>query len=168
MIEPILKPLPADSRTTQVIGAIDDQGLPIFLYETVLEQILEFSDQQTSQERGGFLLGGLYVDRRPYIEVRHFEPAHQAESRAASLTFTHDTWSTLQRRMESHYPEEILLGWHHTHPDFGVFLSSYDLFIHRHFFSQPWQVAMVVDPKRQEMGFFHSDPGSKHLEAKWL
>ena len=28
------------------------------------------------------------------------------------------------------------------------------MFIHRHFFPQPHQVALVVDPQRQELGFF--------------
>ena len=46
------------------------------------------------------------------------------------------------------------MGWYHTHPDFGVFLSGHDVFIHRHFFGQPLQVAYVVDPIRQTRGFF--------------
>ena len=60
----------------------------------------------------------------------------------------------MTRTVEDKYPDHHVLGWHHTHPDFGVFLSAYDLFIHRHFFPQPWQVALVVDPLRQELGFF--------------
>jgi proteasome lid subunit RPN8/RPN11 len=47
-----------------------------------------------------------------------------------------------------------VVGWHHTHPGFGVFLSGYDLFIHQHFFREPWQIALVIDPQRQELGFF--------------
>jgi hypothetical protein len=29
-----------------------------------------------------------------------------------------------------------------------------DLFIHRNFFRQPWQVALVVDPQQKAAGFF--------------
>ena len=63
------------------------------------------------------------------------------------------------------------MGWYHTHPDFGVFLSSHDLFIHRHFFGQPLQVAYVVDPIRQTRGFFQwrgdalDEVGGYHLTA---
>jgi hypothetical protein len=46
------------------------------------------------------------------------------------------------------------VGWYHTHPDYGIFLSGQDLFIHRNFFDQPLQVAYVVDPIRQTRGFF--------------
>ena len=52
------------------------------------------------------------------------------------------------------HPELDIVGWYHTHPDFGIFLSSHDLFIHRHFFAQTLQVAYVVDPIRQTRGFF--------------
>ena len=51
-------------------------------------------------------------------------------------------------------PDLDIVGWYHTHPDFGIFLSSHDLFIHRNFFDQPLQVAYVVDPIRQTRGFF--------------
>jgi proteasome lid subunit RPN8/RPN11 len=51
-------------------------------------------------------------------------------------------------------PDHQIVGWHHTHPGFGIFLSRHDEFFHRNFFSQPWQVALVVDPQRGELGFF--------------
>ena len=36
----------------------------------------------------------------------------------------------------------------------GVFLSGYDLWLHEHFFPAPWQVALVVEPRAGEGGFF--------------
>jgi proteasome lid subunit RPN8/RPN11 len=86
--------------------------------------------------------------------VRHFHPAREAQGSLAALKFTHDTWSTLRRELEANFPNESVLGWQHTHPGMGVFLSGYDLFIQRNFFGQPWQIALVVDPKQQEFGFF--------------
>ena len=156
MIEPIPIPVPLAHPKPQgkAIGRIYDDSLPIFVHETVLEEILDYSEQDLTCEVGGFLLGGLYQDRRRYVELRHFLPARDAQSRAASLTFTHETWAMLHREAPRRYPDDVVLGWHHTHPGFGVFLSGYDLFIHRNFFHQNWQIAMVVDPKRQELGFF--------------
>jgi hypothetical protein len=48
-----------------------------------------------------------------------------------------------------------MVGWYHTHPDWGVFLSSMDLFICEHFFNKPLDVAIVLDPIREERGIFH-------------
>ncbi|MDA1050072.1 MAG: hypothetical protein O3C40_06280 [Planctomycetota bacterium] len=156
MIEPLPKTAPAQcgSPDRSVIGTIHDDALPIYIREATLEQILNYSEQDIGHEIGGFLLGGLHVDQGEYIEIRHFLPAFDARSRAASLTFTHETWARLTRDVDEQFPGEVVLGWHHTHPNFGIFLSAYDLFIHRHFFSEPWQVALVVDPHRQEFGFF--------------
>ena len=39
-------------------------------------------------------------------------------------------------------------------PVSGVFLSGYDLFIHRHFFAAPDQIALVIDPLRKKTGVF--------------
>lgn len=156
MIEPLPKPVPVTggSNDRSVIGTIHDNTSPIYIRETTLEQILDYSERDQSQEIGGFLLGGLHVDQSEYIEIRHFLPAFDTRSRVASLTFTHETWARLTRDVDEQFPDEVILGWHHTHPNFGIFLSAYDLFIHRHFFSAPWQVALVVDPHRQEFGFF--------------
>ncbi len=156
MVELISKPAPArvNGRPSSSLGTIHQEGYPIFLYESALDQIIEFSERELSRELGGFLLGGIYKDKRDYIEIEHFLPAVEARSQLASFTFTHDTWAEMNRSVALKYPDKTVVGWHHTHPGFGIFLSSYDMFIHRNFFTQPWQVAMVVDPKRHEFGFF--------------
>ena len=156
MPKPTPKPAPAQDGASQCksVGEIHREAFPIFVHEGVLEQILDYSEQDLSRELGGFLVGGLFEDEWTYVEVRHFLPAVDARSRAGSLTFTHETWSALTRQVERQFPRQSVVGWHHTHPDFGVFLSAYDLFIHRHFFRELWQVALVVDPRKQEFGFF--------------
>jgi hypothetical protein len=52
------------------------------------------------------------------------------------------------------YPDERIVGWYHSHPGFGVFLSDHDTFIHKNFFSAPQQVAWVYDPHSDEEGCF--------------
>ena len=156
MLEPIPKPVPAPIGVSQgkSIGTIYHDAVPVFVCEQVLERILDYSEKNLSRESGGFLVGGLHQDRTVFVELRHFLPAADARGRAGSLVFTHDTWSTMTRQVEERFPDDLVIGWHHTHPDFGVFLSGYDRFIHRHFFNQPWQIALVVDPCRHELGFF--------------
>ncbi|MCA9177152.1 MAG: Mov34/MPN/PAD-1 family protein [Planctomycetales bacterium] len=150
-MEPTSKPVPLDAKP---IGSIYADSVPIFLHEQVLDEVLAYSEQDLRRELGGFLLGGYHRDVRTYVEIRRFWPAVDATSRAASLTFTHDTWSKLHRDVERQFPDEMVVGWQHTHPNMGLFLSGYDLFIQQHFFRQPWQVAMVVDPCRREFEFF--------------
>ena len=136
------------------IGEIHDGDYPILVHEAVLEEILEYSEQDTDRELGGFLTGNVQGGERRHVEVKHFLPAVDAHSKAASLTFTHETWAAMTREVGESHPDDAIVGWQHTHPGFGVFLSGYDLFIHRHFFNEPWQIAMVVDPREREFGFF--------------
>jgi hypothetical protein len=56
--------------------------------------------------------------------------------------------------MDSKYADARIVGWYHSHPDFGIFLSERDCFIHEHFFSGPGQVAYVIDPVRDLEGVF--------------
>jgi proteasome lid subunit RPN8/RPN11 len=142
-------------RSARQVGTLYKDAPVIVIREEALEAILEFSEQDLTRERGGFLLGGVYGQAPQYVLIRHFHPALEAQGSGASLTFTHDTWATLTRETETNFPHESLVGWQHTHPGFGIFLSGYDLFIHKNFFAQPWQVALVVDPRRSEFGFYH-------------
>jgi proteasome lid subunit RPN8/RPN11 len=142
------------------VGTLYRDAAVVVIPEAVLEAILDFSGQDLTREQGGFLLGRVFGlgpqhDGPQYVVVRHFHPAIQAQGSLSSLTFTHDSWAGLTREIEAHFPSESLVGWQHTHPGLGVFLSTQDLFIQRNFFQQSWHVALVVDPRRQEFGFFH-------------
>jgi len=47
-----------------------------------------------------------------------------------------------------------IVGWYHTHPAFGLFLSEYDLFIHRNFFADPAHDRAGPGPVAGELGWF--------------
>lgn len=162
MITPIQKPAPLRNGANtkcRSIGSLNKEAVTIFVHEKVLDGILDFSDADLQREIGGFLIGNLYQDdqnksKLRYVEIEHFLPAVDVKSHSASLTFTHDTWSRANNEVHSRFSDKRIVGWHHTHPGLGVFLSAYDLFIHKNFFGSPWQIAMVVDPKQQEFAFF--------------
>jgi hypothetical protein len=86
--------------------------------------------------------------------------AKHDENTQASFTYTHDSWEEITRQRDRLHPALDIVGWYHTHPDFGIFLSSHDLFIHRHFFAQQLQVAYVIDPIRQTRGFYQCREGA--------
>ncbi|MCO6457823.1 MAG: Mov34/MPN/PAD-1 family protein [Pirellulaceae bacterium] len=155
-MKPTLKPAPAPagSASRHQVGTLHAGAVTIYVHEPVLERILAYSEQELRRELGGFLIGGLHEDGGNYVEIQHYLPAVDARSQVASLTFTHETWSRLRQQVETEFAGQLVLGWHHTHPDLGVFLSGYDLFIHRHFFPHFWQIALVLDPVRREFAFF--------------
>jgi hypothetical protein len=67
--------------------------------------------------------------------------------------------------MNSQHPDQTIVGWYHTHPGFGIFLSEMDVFICEHFFNLPWQTAFVFDPHSGEEGNFIWRSGKPDKDA---
>ena len=131
--------------------------LPVFLDRSTADAIERHALRDTGVELGGILLGKECVDDQtgtPFVWVTRSLEAKHYENTKASFTYTHDSWEEITRERDRLHPELDIVGWYHTHPDFGIFLSGHDLFIHRNFFGQPLQLAYVVDPIRQTRGFF--------------
>ena len=138
----------------EVPGADD---LPIFLDRETADAIERHALRDTSVELGGIILGHECVDDQtgePFVWVTESLEAKHYENTQSSFTYTHEAWEEITRERDRLHPDLDIVGWYHTHPDFGIFLSSHDLFIHRNFFNQPLQLAYVVDPIRQTRGFF--------------
>lgn len=103
-------------------------------------------------EVGGVLVGRLGEGKLP--EVTGSIAALEARGERASVTFTHDAWSSIHRELERRYAGQQIVGWYHSHPGFGIFLSGHDLFIQENFFSDPRQLAYVIDPHAGTEGVF--------------
>jgi hypothetical protein len=86
--------------------------------------------------------------------IQDIIPALEAEGDLTSLTFTHEAWGVIHGVMEKRYPGRAIVGWYHSHPGHGIFLSDHDLFIHQNFFADETSIAFVVDPIRGEEGVF--------------
>ncbi len=77
-----------------------------------------------------------------------------AAQAGSHVTFTQDTWEHVYKIKDKEFPNARIVGWYHSHPGFGVFLSEHDIFIHENFFSSRDQVAWVYDPHSDEEGCF--------------
>ena len=106
---------------------------------------------ETKVEVGGFLVG--YINGA-VAEVTHVVPAEHSVGKSTQLTFTHDTWNALHSKMND--LDGTLIGWYHSHPNFGVFLSEHDQFIQQNFFKQEGNITIVIDPVRGRRGWFYS------------
>ena len=157
LAQPVEKLIPTADKTKRVEpkGTINPGDLHIFLTESLLREVIAWSNTDLGHELGGVFVGDLYSWKgMPYLEIAGYIKAQDYEHTAASFTFTHDTWSAITREKEQRYNDKLLVGWHHTHPGYGIFLSGMDQFIHRNFFNLAWMFAMVVDPKQETLGFF--------------
>ncbi len=147
-------PEEASSPEAEEMSALTG-SLVVVVDGAALQWMEEYARGDTSHERGAILLGRLLqVEGETGVTIEAAVEAVGAEERQASITFTHRTWEHVTTVKETQYPDLRIVGWFHTHPGYSVFLSGYDLFIHRNFFDLPWQVAFVIDPVHNDRGFF--------------
>ena len=134
--------------------------------EPVHRGINSHASEETSVEICGVLVGSWAQDAHgPYAVIEHFIRCNTATQKFAEVTFTHESWSQINQEMDTKYQNLRIIGWYHSHPNFGIFLSDRDCFIQEHFFSGPGQVAFVVDPVRKLEGLFewrHGKPVPMH------
>lgn len=117
----------------------------------VLRQIRQHARTSMNAEICGVLLGAAQ-DGVTRVTAR-IEGVGAVEA-GTNVTFTQETWAHIFRVKDADYPELSIVGWYHSHPGFGVFLSDYDIFIHENFFSGTHQLAWVFDPHSDEEGCF--------------
>ena len=139
--------------------------LPVFVDLDVLREMEAHAQSDTSVELGGVMLGGQFTDDegRPFVVVSDSLRARHFEATRGSFKFTHDTWSEITRQRDGFPDRTQMVGWYHTHPDWGVFLSGMDMFICDNFFNRPLDVALVIDPCRGDRGWFQwtGDPHAR-------
>jgi proteasome lid subunit RPN8/RPN11 len=132
----------------------------VFVTQKAYVRICAHAGSDLENEVGGWLVGKRRTDHHTgedFIVVEAVLPALHTRQGSAFLTFTQDSQVAMYELMEDRYPGKELVGWYHTHPKMGVFLSNYDVWLHKHFFIKPWQVALVVEPHSNVAGFFAWD-----------
>ena len=146
------------SAAHRALLSVSNERLPGFcvvIQRAALQAVHAHGKSDTSVEICGVLVGNLHKDRiSPYLLIQACIPGSKAASKQTQVTFTAETWNDIQKVMERDHPTKKIVGWYHTHPGFGVFLSGMDLFIQDNFFNLPWQIAWVNDPVANTDGVF--------------
>ena len=139
-------PVPAGAR---------QRGFQAVFRRLALEEIHNHGKETTEVEICGVLVGNIYRDSfGPWLYIESSIRGDAAEGHATQVTFKAETWEHIQQEMETKHPDQRIVGWYHTHPGFGIFLSGMDLFIQDNFFNLPWQTAFVYDPIGGDEGSF--------------
>ena len=152
------------------VGQPHASDLPIFIDLDVMRDMEAHAVTNTDVELGGVLLGWQAKDEagRPFVQIVDSLRAEHYQATRGSFKFTHETWSEITRRRQKLHPELQLVGWYHTHPGWGIFLSEMDRFICDHFFSASEDVALVIDPRQQTRGWFQWQTGGRLAQlAGW-
>ena len=141
-------------------GEIQRDDVKVYIKQDVYKDLEKYAASDTSKELGTILIGD-YCENGDSLSViiSNHIVAKYTDASAATLTFTHETWEYVHKKHDSLYSDKKIIGWQHTHPNYGIFLSNYDTFIQENFFNMPFQVAYVIDPVQNIRGFFQWKDG---------
>lgn len=143
-------------RNIRLIGH-DNSGLLVFVEKSALEAMIDFLNHDIKREHGGVLLGKPYYDansNRLFTVISAILPALETEGSAVRLQFTSKSWEYISDIIRDEFPDLMIVGWHHSHPGLGVFMSETDRSTQKSFYFNDWNVAVVVDPIQQKTGWF--------------
>ena len=177
----ISRPAPADGSPEYQCSTIpeiaytlpDGNGVRVTISDPACAGIaVHCAESRThGREVGGVLVGHHSFCRKPggrgehSVLVTDLIPIQAGSSSASHVRFDEADWDYVERQMESLHAGDgkCRVGWYHTHPTQGIFFSNYDRDAHS-IFQQPFQFALVVDPRTMDAGLFHwADHGARRL-----
>ena len=129
---------------------------PVYILQSALTTLKTHLEVNKTVEQGGILFGQAYNDSQHgiYVEITAAVAAPATIGTGAHLEFTSDSWQGIMDYAKSTHPEANIVGWYHSHPNIGVFMSGTDMRTQRAFFYHPWCVSIIYDPIRNEIGCF--------------
>ena len=161
--KPPIKLLECCLSLIEVDPLIISKRPPIFfIRRDILEELKELSKIDIQREHGGILYGLPYEDPSGiyFVFVTAAIPALHTTGSSTHLRFNEESWQEIWKTM-SRLDNQIMVGWYHTHPDLGVFMSGTDRKTHALYFPNVWQLAIVIDPVKDKIGYFYGSSGQR-------
>jgi len=150
------------SNVESLYRQISHEPMTMFVERQAESQLIEHLSIDRYTETGGVVVGEAYVcseTRKHYTEIVGSIAATHTVGNAVHFQFSPECWSSIFRNQKQYYPGSTIVGWYHSHPNHGIFLSGTDLNTQRLSFNKIWQIAVVFDPQRREIGYFYSANG---------
>jgi proteasome lid subunit RPN8/RPN11 len=113
----------------------------------VLDDIrLAVVDAFFSLPRGGVEIGGILLGTHDpgRIAITSYQALDCEHAAGPSFTLSKNDEAKLREQLASVRGQ--VLGWYHSHTRSEIFLSEADLDLHKRFFPEPWQIAIVMKP----------------------
>jgi proteasome lid subunit RPN8/RPN11 len=118
---------------------------PVFFQQEAVIALQEHLKSSPTQAIFGFLIGDVYRDPETgvlYTVIDKTLKLSQPIYGDKTEVVVSRLWDRMQEQLKK--AAGTLLGWYHSHPGQGGFLTTHDVETHEKFFTDPWQVAILV------------------------
>src|SRR5690349_6900039 len=136
---------PAAPGTTSPGRQTSRSPYPIFFQQEAVIALQDHIKSSPTQAIFGFLIGDVYRDPETgvlYTIIDKTLKLSQAIYGDKTEVVVSRLWDRMQEQLKK--AAGTLLGWYHSHPGQGGFLTAHDVETHEKFFTDPWQVAILV------------------------
>jgi proteasome lid subunit RPN8/RPN11 len=133
------------------------------LFPAALAAVQDHLSSDITMEQVGLLFGHVEetAGKASIVTILTSHPLDPASASSTHVAMLRDQWPPAWRRLTSCKPDLQLVGWYHSHPGHGIFLSATDLRTQALWFRQPWHVALVIDPVSHSLGAFCGPQGHR-------
>src|SRR5213592_679558 len=118
---------------------------PIFFQQEAVIALQEHLKSSPTQAIFGFLIGDVYRDPETgvlYTVIDKTLKLSQAIYGDKTEVVVSRLWERMQEQLRK--ASASLLGWYHSHPGQGGYLTPHDVETHEKFFTEPWHVAVLM------------------------
>ena len=137
---------PAAAGTTSPGGRSTSRSpYPIFFQQEAVIALQEHIKSSPTQAIFGFLIGDVYRDPEAgalYTVIDKTLKLSQAIYGDKTEIVVSRLWERMLEQLRK--ASATLLGWYHSHPGQGGYLTPHDVETHEKFFTEPWQVAILL------------------------
>ena len=111
----------------------------------------------------GLLLGEVRTwEGHEYLLIRDVVTT-DLDATSVSVKFDGHGFEQLFENLDDIGFDYVIVGWYHSHPGYGCFLSETDLKTHEGAFVSQYQLAIVIDPLNFQIEGFHVRSGEGQL-----
>jgi len=146
-----------------------DNLLEVYMEVEAFDGALQHCKSLLPLEAIGFLVGRVYkVPKTEHLwtYVLGCIPGKSRSTRV-HVEFVDGAMGEVVNVLRSQYKNSFIVGWYHSHPGYGCFLSDTDIDSQSAYFKEPYHVALVIDPARNLFDFYKQDTSSKYREASF-
>lgn len=145
------------------MGTADD-GLRIYMEDYVHTYLYQYARSSATGEKLAVLMGKhLMIDGKNTIFISGVIQARFTEKLKGMETITGQSWKYISEEIEKYFPDLEIVGWMHSRPSFGAFVTSRDEAYHKKVFGGKDQVFFVVDPVDRQDRFYVLNENSTAL-----
>jgi len=139
----------------------EPKGFDLYLSKLAEEKIRNhaMSRLEPRMEIMGLLLGTIYRHRgREYVLARDVVTT-DLDASLISVRFDRLGFEKLFESLDDSGFDYVIVGWYHSHPGHGCFLSQTDIDTQVSMFNRPFHSALVIDPVNMEIETFMVENG---------